>query len=85
MKAKDIALIVVAVILGIIFSEVINNLVFVKSNSGQQVDVVPSISSKFPTVDSRYFNSSSIDPTLFIKIGNNQNSNPFLSSTNSNN
>ena len=84
MKPKDIALVVVAVILGIIFSEVINNLVFVPPNQGQQVDVVPTISGKFPSVDSRYFNSKSIDLTQFIKIGNNQNPSPFLSSSTSN-
>lgn len=84
MKSKDLALIAVAIVLGVIFSEIINKLVFVQSNSGQQVEVVPTISSTFPAADQRYFNTNSFDPTQFIKIGNSQNPSPFISSSSSN-
>lgn len=81
MKSKDIALIVIAVVLGAIFSEVINKYIFVNKVGGQQVDIVPSISGNFPIPDSRYFNPSAIDPTQFISIGNSSNPNPFSSSS----
>lgn len=79
MKQKDIALIVMAVVLGAIFSEIVGKLVFSNSANSQQVEVVPQLSAKFSTPDARYFNSSSIDLTQFIQIGNSSNSNPFNS------
>ena len=80
MKSKDAALIGGAVVLAIIFSVIISKFVFVKHSSGQKVEIVPLISSSFSTPDSRYFNSSSIDLTQFISIGNNANPNPFQTS-----
>lgn len=77
MKSKDIALIVTAIVLGAIFSEIINKFVFVRSSAGQVVEVVPTISASFQTPDTRYFNSNSIDLTQFITIGNSSNPNPF--------
>lgn len=77
MKSKDLALIVIAVILGVIFSEVVSKFVFTTSKTGQQVEVVPSISGYFPNPSSQYFNPNAIDSTQFISIGNNANASPF--------
>jgi hypothetical protein len=77
MKSKDVALIVAAIVVGVIFSEVINKFVFAQSNRSQRVEVVPLISGFLPNPDSQYFNSSSIDLTQVIRIGNAQNISPF--------
>lgn len=77
MKSKDVGIIGIAIILAIILSVVISKFVFVNHSSGQKVEVVPLISSTFSQPDSRYFNSSSVDLTQFISIGNNSNPNPF--------
>ena len=77
MKSKDLALIVASVILAAIVSVITSKMLFSSSSKGQQVDVVPAISSQWPQVDSNYFNNSSIDLTQFISIGNSSNPNPF--------
>jgi hypothetical protein len=78
MKQKDIALIVVVVVISAIASLVVSNTIFASpAKRQQQVDVVQSLNASFPTPDSRYFNSSSIDPTQFTQIGNTTNPNPF--------
>jgi hypothetical protein len=78
MKQKDAVLIIVIVFLSAVISFVVSRLIFASpANRQQQVDVVQSISTDFPNPDSRYFNSSSIDPTQLIQIGNTTNSNPF--------
>ena len=83
MKSKDYALIGASVILSAIISIFVSKLLFSSSTAGQQVDIVPSISSKWPSPDPRYFNNSSIDLTQFISIGNNSNPNPFGTSNSS--
>jgi len=82
MKPKDLGLIAGAIVLGIVVSVVVSKLVFVSPTSGQQVDIVPTLPVSFPSPDSRYFNKSSLDPTQFIRIGNNSNPNPFSAGTN---
>ena len=82
MKSKDIAIIVAAVVSGAILSVIVSKIVFVKPSSGQTVDIVPALSANFAQPDSRFFNSSSFDPTQFITITNNQNQNPFKPGTN---
>ncbi|HEY1835615.1 MAG TPA: hypothetical protein VGG13_02215 [Candidatus Saccharimonadales bacterium] len=78
MKQKDVALIIVIVFVSGIVSLVVSRLLFASpQNRQQQVQVVPVISASFPTPDSRYFNSKSVDPTQLIQIGNNNNKNPF--------
>jgi hypothetical protein len=78
MKQKDIALVIVIVCISAVASFVVSRLVFVSpANRQQQVDVVQAINDSFPTPDSRYFNSNSIDPTQLIQIGNTTNPNPF--------
>ena len=77
MKQKDLVVILGAVVLAVIISVVVSKAIFVKPSSGQQVDIVPSISSSLPKPDSKYFNSKSIDLTQFITIGNSSNTKPF--------
>ncbi len=77
MKSRDYALIGGAVILAIISSIIVSKFIFVKHSSGQKVEVVPIITSSFSQPDKRYFNSSAIDLTQFISIGNSSNQNPF--------
>jgi hypothetical protein len=78
MKQKDIALIAVIVFISAIFSYFISNALFAApKNRQQKVEVVEPISSDFATPDTRYFNSSAIDPTKTITIGENANPDPF--------
>lgn len=78
MKQKDIALIILIVFFSGVLSFFVSRTLFASpKNRQQQVDVVETLSANFPTPDSRYFNSHSIDPTQLIQIGNTTNSNPF--------
>ena len=77
MKSKDFGVIGGAIVLAIISSIIISKFIFVKHSTGQKVEVVPIITSSFSQPDSRYFNSSAIDLTQFISIGNSSNQNPF--------
>ncbi|MGH7234271.1 MAG: hypothetical protein ACREF7_02395 [Candidatus Saccharimonadales bacterium] len=83
MKSRDVGIVGIAVILAVILSVVISKFVFVNHSSGQKVELVPLVSSSFSQPDSRYFNSTSIDLTQFISIGNNSNPNPFQQSSSS--
>jgi hypothetical protein len=83
MKQKDIALIlVIAFVSGLISLFVSRALFAPAASSQQQVEVVQSISSNFPTPNATYFNAKSIDPTQLIKISNTNNSNPFNGTNN---
>ncbi len=78
MKQKDLLLIIVIAFIGAIASLFISKLLFVTpKNRAQQVEVVQPITADFPYPSKAYFNSSSIDPTKVITIGQNTNSNPF--------
>lgn len=80
MKQKDIALIIVISFISAVASLFVSNMLFASPQNRQQsVQVVPAIVADFPTPDSRYFNSKSVDPTQLIQIGNNNNQNPFSS------
>lgn len=76
MKQKDIMTIGLVAFVSIIVSLVVTNLIF-NGSKNQTVENVPSITSYFPTPDSHYFNSNSIDPTQLIEIGNGVNPTPF--------
>lgn len=81
MKRKDVAIIAVIVIVSAVISLVVSNMLFASpKNRKQQAEVVQPITSDFPKPDSRYFNTSSIDPTQQITIGGNANPDPFSSS-----
>jgi len=77
-KQKDLALIIVIAFISGVVSFFVSNKIFVTpANRQQQVDVVDQINPSFQTPSSKYFNSSSIDPTQESQIGNNNNQNPF--------
>ncbi len=80
MKKKDILLIAVVVIISGVFSLVLSNYLFTSpKNRQEQVEIVEPISAEFtvPKKDDKYFNAQAIDPTLIIKIGDNNNNDPF--------
>jgi hypothetical protein len=82
MKQKDIALIVIIVIISAILSLFISKAIFASpKNRQQQVEVVQPMSANLPKPDSRYFNSSAFDPTQLITIGQNSNPDPFSGSS----
>lgn len=78
MKQKDVALIVVIVILSGVISLVFTSL-FIGSPKKRQakVEVVDKIQTDFQQPESKYFNPNSIDPTKLIKIGDTPNPTPF--------
>jgi energy-converting hydrogenase Eha subunit A len=86
MRQKDIAVLVGVGVLAAIVSSIIASKVFTTpANRSTKVPVVTPISGTFPDVknDSQYntiFNSNAIDPTQLIKIGPNQNPQPFSNS-----
>ena len=64
MKQKDIAMIIVIAAISAAVSFVVSNKLFVTpSNRQQKAEVVDKIDPSFQTPSSKYFNSSSIDPT----------------------
>ncbi len=82
MKQKDMALILVVVFMSVVFSIFVSKAIFTSpKNRQQQVVVVQPITSDFPQPDTSYFNSNSFDPTKAINIGQNQNTNPFNSTS----
>ena len=83
MKQKDLAIIIGVVIISGILSFIISSkIIATPANRQQQVQVAPLISSQFNQPSSTYFNSSAIDPTKLIQIGNNSNQTPFNNTTN---
>lgn len=84
MKQKDIALIVVIVIVSGTISFFLSKWLFsVPANRQTKVEVVTPISADFNQPDQRYFNSNSVDPTQNITIGGSQNTAPFNDASNS--
>lgn len=80
MKQKDIILIIVVVFVSGVFSLVLSNyLISSPKNRQEQVEVVEPITADFkiPAKDDKYFNVQAIDPTQIIKIGDNNNNEPF--------
>lgn len=78
MKQKDIALIVIIVIISAFISLFASKAIFAPpKDRQQQVEVVQPITADFPKPDSHYFNSQSFDPTQTITIGGNVNPDPF--------
>lgn len=77
MKQKDIATIIVVVFISAVAAFFVTGQLIVASSAEQTAPVVDKISTSFTQPDPKYFNSSSIDPTQLIHIGNSTNSNPF--------
>ncbi len=78
MKQKDWTLVIVVIIISVVVSIVITKAIITPpKNRQQKVEIIEPISDQFPTPDSKYFNSKSIDPTQLIKIGDSSNPAPF--------
>ena len=78
MKQKDLALIIVLAVISAIVSYFVSGMFITKpTDLKADVKVVDPISADIPEVDTRYFNSDSIDPTEVIKIGGQENQQPF--------
>ena len=83
MKQKDIIILIVALFVSMLASILVSKFVFsTPKNLDQQVDIVPSISTKFVTPSSTYFNSQALDPTQLINIAPSNNSQPFNGTSN---
>jgi hypothetical protein len=83
MKQKDIAIIVIVVIVSGLASFFLSNKLFAIPNDQRaEVEVIDPITADFPQPDERYFNSKSVDPTQSIKIGDNENPKPFNEAAN---
>ena len=82
MKQKDIALIVIVVIISIFISLFASKAIFAPpKNRQQKVEVVQPITADFPKPDNHYFNPQAFDPTQTITIGGNANPDPFSGSS----
>lgn len=78
MKQKDIILIIVVVFISGVFSLILSNILFASpKNRQEKVAEVEPITADFTKPDPKYFNAESIDPTQIIKIGENNNNQPF--------
>ena len=78
MKQKDLVTIGVIVFVSAVLSFIVSQLfITTPKNRTATVEVVQPITPSFPQPDAKYFNTSSIDPTQLIKIGDNSNSKPF--------
>lgn len=78
MKRKDLLVIIAVAMASLILAAVVSNLLFSTSEKAQKkVYVVDVISDDFSSVDERYFNANSIDPTKLIRIGDSENPEPF--------
>lgn len=78
MKQKDIVLVILVIFISGVFSLVLSNYLFASpKNRQEKVEVVEPITAEFKQPDKKYFNAESIDPTQIIKIGDNNNNQPF--------
>ncbi len=80
MKQKDIITIIVVVFISGVFSLLLSNvLISSPKNRQSQVETVEPITADFkvPSKDDKYFNAQAIDPTQIIRIGNDNNQQPF--------
>jgi mannitol-specific phosphotransferase system IIBC component len=78
MKQKDIALVIVIVAVSGVVSFFVSRLLFTSGGKHEQkVEVVQAITTDFNAPSTKYFNSSAIDPTQTIQIGQDTNPAPF--------
>jgi len=78
MKQKDIAIIIVVAAVSAAVAWFAAGALFTSGDAQkQEVEVVQPISSEFGSVDPRYFNEQSINPTPTVQVGNNNNTDPF--------
>lgn len=78
MKQKDIALIVVVVVVSGLVSFFVARMFFSKPGDRQvKAEYVQPITDTFTTPNTKYFNANSIDPTQQIQIGDGTNTAPY--------
>lgn len=83
MKQTDIALLVVIVSISLFVSYFIGNTLFANDESrSAEVKVAEEISSEFPQPSPEIFNSSALNLTETIKIGNTKSDVPFTTGEN---
>lgn len=76
MKVKDIALILIVVIISGMVSFFAGRMLFAKPEP-VKAEVVDSISAEFNRPSNKYFNDKSVNPTQLIQIGDSSNTTPF--------
>lgn len=77
MKSQDIAMLVVVGVVAGVLSLGISNFFFNAEKQQLKAEVVTEIKATFADFDAQYINEQSINPTVNIKIGENDNENPF--------
>lgn len=80
MKQKDIVIIIAVIGFSAMVAVVASRLIIKPADKKQEVEVVQAITPDFPSPDKRYFNTTSIDPTQQITIGESANPDPFKGS-----
>jgi phosphoglycerate-specific signal transduction histidine kinase len=78
MKRQELAIIVMAMVLGGLVSFFVSRLIFTPPKNRQQtINIVEKLSSDFPQANATYFNENSLNPTKNITIGDQSNPQPF--------
>lgn len=78
MKQKDLSVIILVVFFSAVFSFFISKVVFTSaSQRSLTAETVEPIDPNFQQPNEAFFNEDSINPTQLIKIGDNDNSQPF--------
>lgn len=78
MKQKDIALIIVVVVISGIISYLLSNMLITNDeNRSTEVEVVEAITSELTEPSTNYFNEKAINPTQLILIGDSDNPQPL--------
>ena len=78
MKQKDIAVIIGVAGFSVVVAFVLATYVLAKPDSRKEnVQGFDAISSNFTAPDSKYFNTTSVNPTQTVKIGGSSNPQPF--------
>jgi hypothetical protein len=80
MKQKDIVVIIAVVGFSGLLAVVATKIIIKPADKKQEVEIVHAITPDFPSPDKRYFNTTSIDPTQQITIGESANPDPFKGS-----
>ncbi len=83
MKSNNILVLALVVIVSFIFALFVPGMLF-KSTGSNKIETVPVITSNFPTPNSQFFNSNSVDLTPYTQIGNGNNTNPFVNPSGTN-
>lgn len=79
MKQKDIALIILIVAVGGVFSFFVSNKFISSPEHDEKASKVEAITAEFNEPSATYFNDQSINPTQLIQIGGNGNESPLKS------